>query len=237
MKKYRMQLLRIIIRSGVLGIFLSAAMLEAQIGKDHMRVIGYPPVDYDIRIYQRYDKSDYTGAMFHSPFGGLIQGFGTLLDEGVTVFKVQPGDVFNEKNIQAGKFAPLNNDFLDFSQPVFLGFRTPSVNYQSPFPGFPPPAYGWAELTHTEAQLTLDRLGKPIPAREGGLQYTGGLQIMDHAMEYGGEGIVVVEKSTNLKDWTAIKRIPVSTPGSRRTFRDSEAHTKGNVFYRVKMRR
>jgi len=52
--------------------------------------------------------------------------------------------------------------------------------------------------------------------------------------EFGG---VVVEKSTNLKDWAAIKRITVSTPGSRRTFRDSEAHTKGNVFYRVKMRR
>ena len=191
---------------GLLGCLVS---LNAQIGKDHMRVIGYPPVDYDIRIYQRFDKSDYTGAMFHSPFGGLLQGFGTLLDEGVTVFKVQPEDVFNEKNIQAGEFAPLNNDFLDFSQPVFLGFRTPSVNFQSPFPGFPPPAYGWAELTHTEAQLTLDRLGKPIPASEGGLQYTGGLQILDHAVEYGGEGIVVGENQNNSLEGV----IPVSRFG------------------------
>jgi len=194
-----------LILCGLLGYFLS---LNAQIGTDHMEVTAHPQFFYfTLQIHERIDSSDYTGGVFTaSSDGETLQWSGALADQGVTVFEVKPGDVLTEENIQAGMFDRVWQGPLDFSQAVYLGFRTPVLGYRPPVPNPFSPAYGWAKLTYSPAAYVLDEKGQPMLAPGGGIAFTGGLQLLDHAMEYGGEGIVVGENQSNSHEGV----IPVS---------------------------
>jgi len=193
------------------GVFFFVEVLAAQIGTDHMEVTAHPQFFYfTLQIHERVDSSDYTGAVFTpSNDGETLQWSGSLADQGVTVFKVKPGDALTEENIQAGMFDRVRQGTLDLNQPVYLGFRTPVLGYRSPVPGPVTPAYGWAKLTYSPAAYVLNENGQPMLAPGGGIAFTGGLQLLDHAMEYGGEGIVVGEKQSNSHEGM----IPVSQFG------------------------
>lgn len=53
---------------------------------------------------------------------------------------------------------------------------------------------------------------------------------------FANQGTIVVEKSTDLKNWKAIQRIPVRHPNARPVFSDPEMMTHRAGFYRVRLR-
>jgi hypothetical protein len=53
---------------------------------------------------------------------------------------------------------------------------------------------------------------------------------------FANQGAIVVEKSTDLKNWKAIQRIPVRHPKAQPVFRDPEVMAQGAGFYRVQLR-
>jgi len=192
----------------LLGMLACFPYLNAQIGTDHISLRGEPPHFYEIRIDQEYEVGeggipnlrDFTGVLFEPVNdSGLFRLTMTTLDEGASVFRVREGDFFAENNIQAGEYDLLTVGAgdVDFSEPVFLAFRTPAMSFSSSIPFVKSTAYGWARLVFTSEI-------------ENGV---GHLQILDHAMEYGGEGIVVGESASDPHEGM----IPVSHFGETET--------------------
>ena len=90
------------------------------------------------------------------------------MDEGASLFFVDPGARLEEMNIIGGGFVELiSGSAYTLPTSFFLGVRTPmsAVSF-----GTYPPAYGWAEF---------ENLG------------VGELVLVDHAVAYSGQGIVV----------------------------------------------
>lgn len=120
---------------------------------------------------------DYTGITFSHVSTGFLDSIfrydGSFLDEGASVFLVMPNDHFSEANIQNGNFTELivgneysfpGGDF--FESRFFLGIRTPALGVDSEW--FEP-AYGWAEIQNFDGVFSL----------------------LDHAMAYSSNGIIV----------------------------------------------
>jgi hypothetical protein len=111
---------------------------------------------------------DHTGFTFFSTGSFSYDYRGSFLDEGASVFLVEANDVFSEAGILGGDFIELTNGNAYTFQPnFFLGIRTPAlgvdlVSYE--------PAYGWAEVQNFG---------------------TGDLVLVDHAIAYGAQGIIV----------------------------------------------
>ena len=183
--------------------------LNAQIGKDHIRIISGGP-EYTIIIDQEFagephrfgggtqmgPTRDYTGAIFNlvTVFNpgdkfGLFSFGGTFLDDGVSVYRVEEGDVFSWEGIQSGEFEELSGgnpfgglnrgDTIDLTTPAFLGFLTPAksiVNGELAFGGGRIRGIGWTKI----------EMGSLVPGEIG-------IRLLDHAMNYGGDSIVVGE--------------------------------------------
>ena len=111
---------------------------------------------------------DFTGFLFTSAGGFDFEYGGSFLDEGASVFFVNPDDAFSEATILGNTFTELSlGTVYPLPSRFFLGIRTPAIGVEF---GALPPAYGWAELENTG---------------------TGELVLIDHAVAYHGEGIVV----------------------------------------------
>ena len=105
----------------------------------------------------------------------------------MSVFELMEGDVFSEEGIKAGLYRELGGDpfnpeanegVVDFSEPVFLGFRTPATTLHPDFGGALR-GIGWAKV-----KFGFNAIDRAI------------LHLLDHAMEYGGDSIVVGESHT-----------------------------------------
>lgn len=189
-----------------------APFLSAQIGKDHLRVIAGPlgAFSYTIIVDQEFggepsrfsgdsqsnSTRDYTGADFNlitrlqpGEKSGKISFNGSWLDDGVSVYRVEEGDVFSWEGIQSGDFEQLPgtdpfgfpgaDETVDISTPAFLGFLTPSRSFLSldaAFGGGHIRGIGWAKI-----ELGSYVTGEPA------------IKLLDHAMNYGEDSIVVGE--------------------------------------------
>ena len=189
--------------------------LQAQIGTDHIRVsldiVGgtrLGPFMHGILIEEYYDRTDFTGAGFFIAGPNKIGFAGSFTDLGVSVYLVEEGDEFTEENIRAGMFKALardpfnpeeNEGFVDVSEPVYLGFRTPATTLNPDFDGALR-GIGWARVTFRALQA--------LPGESL-------IQVVDHAMEYGGKGIVVgtTQLPDNQPNDSAddTKKIPLAT--------------------------
>ncbi|WP_411845554.1 hypothetical protein AAFN60_18125 [Roseibacillus persicicus] len=97
---------------------------------------------------------------------------GPFLDESVTAFVVNPGDEFSRPNILGGDFVELEA-FQTYYLPqvFFLGVLTPAQQPGGAISPVPPynPAFGWLRIQNSNGVLSL----------------------LDHAIAYESEGIVV----------------------------------------------
>lgn len=143
--------------------------MGAVIGTAHMSDDTYADVGPNIfTIDQDFASGDLTGFLLSSLGGDTYTYGGTFLDEGVSVYFVNAKDEFSETNILGGAFTEvaLSAEFT-LPQNFFLGIRTPAVGFD--VVQFPP-AFGWAEF---------ENMG------------TGELSLVDHAVVYGGQGVIV----------------------------------------------
>lgn len=111
---------------------------------------------------------DYTGFRFTSTGSFSYDYTGSFLDDGVSIFLVEPNEVFSEAAILGGQFVELKfGNIYTFPLKFHLGIRTPAlgVNVNSY-----EPAYGWAEIRNSA---------------------NGDLVLVDHAIAYGAQGIIV----------------------------------------------
>lgn len=145
-----------------IGLYLaSIGSSFGQVGFQNVRVEGT-----SVHIDQYWDGSDYTGFVLSTPAPNLIDFGGTFLDEGVDVYLIDAGQELSSFSIDTGSLTKLEPFGAPYFVPseFYLGFVTPSADY-SPFPG----AFGWAQF---------------------GFGF-GELELLDHAVEYSGNGIIV----------------------------------------------
>jgi hypothetical protein len=119
----------------------------------------------------------YTGAYFNFPVGNdsLFEGAGHLVDEGSVWYLVEPGDVFTEATIMAGKFLSITGGFGSLpdgnnaiplpGEEFYLGVATAEDNeYDTPN------IFGWLKL---------------------GLTQSLELVMLDNAVSYASKGIII----------------------------------------------
>lgn len=148
----------------ILSIFGSATLLPASVGVSHV-TSGFGPNDF--HVFQKFDKSDYTGFVFSHLSGSSYRYGGSYLDEGLDLYRVFSGDRFTPGGIT-------NGDFVEFAMSAaynvplefYVGLETPTRDL-----GFAtlPPAYGWAKLSSSNGVLT----------------------VLDSAIDYSGNGLIV----------------------------------------------
>lgn len=140
----------------------------AVIGTSHILV----NAGTNLEIEQDAAASDHTCAVFFHVTGETFEYGGTCLDEGVSLFAATSFDPFSEENIQKGLFTEyVAGSHYSFSSPVYIAFRTPSLD--GGLPGVP--AYGWAQI--------------------GSSNGSGTLSVHNHAMAYEGTGIIVATQT------------------------------------------
>jgi hypothetical protein len=140
------------------------------VGTSHVGSIGTNifTVDQEFSSSDDMGIRDYTGFVFTSLGGFSFEYGGSFLDEGASLFFVNPNEIFWETNILARDFVELSiGSIYSLPQNFFLGIRTPAQGVD--FGSFSP-AYGWVEFQN---------------------QGTGELVLVDHAMAYSSQGIVV----------------------------------------------
>jgi hypothetical protein len=150
----------ILIAISILG---SSTLLNAAVGISHITSAGGNMFHVD----QKFDKSDYTGFLFSFISGSTYQYGGSLLDEGLDMYRVFSGNTFTPAAISNGNFLKLNaGSNYSLSSIFYVGLETPSREA-----GFAtlPPAYGWARMSSSGGVLTL----------------------LDHAIDYSGNGLIV----------------------------------------------
>lgn len=142
------------------------AQAAAVVGTSHMASGTVGPNSFTID--QDFVSSDFTGFSFAAAGGSTFLYEGSFLDEGVSLFFVEANEAFSESNILGAVFTEVAFGTV-YTLPLnfFLGIRTPALEVDS---GSFSPAYGWAEIQN---------LG------------TGELSLIDHAVAYGGQGIIV----------------------------------------------
>ena len=174
-------LMRLLLRGFTLGCWvtlaggLSAAAVVV-VGTDHIRIEGGGGA-FSIQLDQEFEASDpnsgrdvtgYGFALILGSEGNEFISQGTALDEGVEVYLVQPGDVFSRDQILGGAFTQIRfEEIYDVTANPILAVVTPSADGDL---GLFEPAYGWLELR---------------------LIGSGEVSLIDHAVAYGAEGIVV----------------------------------------------
>lgn len=149
---------------------LSLAANGAVIGTDHMSSSGnWFSLDQEYASSDGSGFRDQTGFIFTATGASSFHYDGSLLDEGASVFFVNPGDEFSEANILGGAFTQLTFGSV-YTPPAifFLGIRTPALGVGD-FGTFTP-AYAWAEIQNFG---------------------TGELVLVDHAVAYSSQGIIV----------------------------------------------
>jgi len=151
-------------------LFQSTTQAAVIVGTSHVGNEFATPNSFSID--QEFSSSDgtgfrdFTGFFFDSLGGNDFEYGGSALDEGVSVFFVNPNDAFSESNIWGGDFIELTLG-TTYTLPTnfFLGLRTPVLDFDVGVP----PAYGWAEIQNLGGELSL----------------------VDHAVAYGSQGIFV----------------------------------------------
>ena len=141
----------------------SSTLSNAAVGISHITSAGGNIFYVD----QKFDKSDYTGFLFSFISGSTYQYGGSFLDEGLDMYRVFSGNTFTPAAISNGNFVEFTlNSNYSFPSTFYVGLETPSRDA-----GFATlsPAYGWARIGNS-----------------GGV-----LSILDHAIDYGGHGLIV----------------------------------------------
>lgn len=144
----------------------------ALIGTSHMGEGGTNSftIDQEFSSSDGTGFRDYTGFVFSHQSGNEFEFGGSFLDEGASVFLVNPGEPFSDTGIETVAFVRLSlGTTYTFPSSFFLGIRTPHDEWDT-FPSPFPPAFGWAEFSNSG---------------------DGELQIINHAVAYESEGIIV----------------------------------------------
>ena len=153
-----------VIRNVAIIICILACDLQAQtvVVNDNLRIGGsdFTDADFNIGVDQDAAKTTYTGAYFDYT-GTRVSYNTTLLDEGVDVYVVKPGDVFSPAAIKNNQFTPILT-FGPVSYPsafvgsgdFYLGVSTGIGYSDSPFRGNRT-AFGWVHLHPVNGVLTM----------------------------------------------------------------------------------
>ncbi len=146
----------------VISILGSATLSPAAVGISHIVDLGN-----QFHVYQTFEKSDYTGFMFDSIGGSWYQYGGSYLDEGLDLYSVVSGNTFTPAAITNGDFSGFSfGSYYNFPSISYIGLVTPSRD--AGLTGYLP-AYGWARVSSSGGVLT----------------------ILDHAIDYSGNGLIV----------------------------------------------
>ena len=158
-------------------VFTTIEINATVIGTSHISGGNTIFVDQEFIASDPSGGRDFTGFSF-TPNFDEFEFQGSFIDEGVSVFLVEENDVFSEFNILGGDFTELtfgaqitldpgfSVGMITVEPTLFLGVRTPALGVN--FGSFEP-AYGWIEVQNL----------------------AGNLQVVDHAIAFGAEGIIV----------------------------------------------
>lgn len=178
-------------------MLLIAPPLHAAVGVSHIVGFGGSPFN-EFHVYQTFEKTDYTGFMFMFLSGSTYQYMGSYIDEGLDLYRTSAGAAFAPGTVSNGSFTPFvySSNYV-LTGDFFVGLVTPSKD--SSFATLPP-AYGWARLRSSNGVLSL----------------------VDHAIDYSGNGLIVGTTTVVPEPGSGILFVTAACGLLHRRRRDSE---------------